>query len=294
LKWQVLSWKVMLEPNAALTISNALNLKNEVAMQVGQNEIFALMHRLCNPAPEKTLWDPIRDDLIQLYPQQGQDPNLVYTFQYIMESGGRGSIHLDDYNDFQELFVDPHKRKLPVSAYKTVLQIPQEYARFRLAILCYAWKKDPVKGWCPPPPDLSWRFNAESKHVSWIPFLQQLEQALVHIRFCVVGNTPVGSLDASAVAEKRGTVVGTKKDRTKFMTECNSSIIASLLSAPTLRKKAEQERQLNELQDQLAKLIAKKLRDFYQRHWEDCAAVGDTLKSVMPVYQSVIDPEKNR
>jgi len=124
LKWQVLSWEVMLEPNAALTISNALNLKNEVAMEVGQNEIFALMCRLCNPAPAKTPFDPIRDDLIQLYGTQGQDPHMVYPFQFIMESGGRGSILLSDYNDFQELFVEPKLRKLPMSAYKIVIQIP--------------------------------------------------------------------------------------------------------------------------------------------------------------------------
>ena len=52
------------------------------------------------------------------------------------------------------------------------------------------------------------------------------------------------------------------------MLEVNSSIIASLRGATNLRKKTEQQRQLKELEDQLAKLIAKKLRDFYKRHWE--------------------------
>ena len=67
LKWQVLGWRVMLEKNAVVTISNALNVKNETAMAVGGNEIFAYMQSLCKPAPAKTPFDPIREHVIQLY-----------------------------------------------------------------------------------------------------------------------------------------------------------------------------------------------------------------------------------
>ena len=74
LKWQKLSWKVMLEPGAVLTITNALNVKNSTAMEVGGNEIFRYMCSLSNPAPQATPFDPIRDEVIQMYGAHGSDP----------------------------------------------------------------------------------------------------------------------------------------------------------------------------------------------------------------------------
>ena len=43
LKWQKLHWKVVLEEGAVITITNALNVKNSTAMEVGGNEIFRYM-----------------------------------------------------------------------------------------------------------------------------------------------------------------------------------------------------------------------------------------------------------
>ena len=78
LKWQKLSWKIMLVPGAVLTITNALDVKHSTAMKIGGNEIFRYMCTLSNPAPQPTLFEPIRDDVIQAYGANGQDPNLVH------------------------------------------------------------------------------------------------------------------------------------------------------------------------------------------------------------------------
>ena len=78
LKKQKLHWKVMLVPGAVITITNALNVKNSTAMEVGGNEIFRYMCSLTKPAPQPTLFEPIRDEVIQAYGANGQDPNLVH------------------------------------------------------------------------------------------------------------------------------------------------------------------------------------------------------------------------
>ena len=106
LRWQVLSWKVMLEPGAVVVITNALNLKNSTALEVGQGEIFRYMCTLTNPWPQPTYFEPIRDQLIRMYGTEGQDPNLLGAFQFIMEAGGKDSPHMTDYKDVIAMFVD--------------------------------------------------------------------------------------------------------------------------------------------------------------------------------------------
>lgn len=294
LKWQKLSWKVMLVPGAVITISNALNIKNSIAMEVGQNEIFRYMCSLTNPHPQPTLFDPIRDQVIQAYGPNGQDPNLVHPFQFVLEAGGKDGLVITDYQNFQELFCDPRNRKLDFSAYKVINLIPPEFPRFKLAVLLYTWKQPPVgrTKWCGQPPDFASRFEPDGKKISWLPFLKQLEAVLTHIRFVVIGNISTNSTASSVVAEKKGTAVGTLKEQTQWMLELCSSIIASLLAAPTGRKKADQEKNLSTLQNELAKLIGRKIREYYKTHWPDCTAVGATLKSRLPPYVNAISTEK--
>ena len=128
------------------------------------------MCNLTNPAPQPTLFEPIRDNGIHMYGTVGQYPDLVHAFQFILEAGGRGSLLLKDYHNFQELFCDPKMRKLDFSAYKVINQIPPRFPRIRLAVLLYTWRQ-PVNRtkWCGSPPDLSSRFDPEGK-TSWLSF----------------------------------------------------------------------------------------------------------------------------
>ena len=104
LPWQILSWEVMLEEGAAVTISNALNIKNSSGMEVGTNEIFRYMHDFTNPSPQPTPFDPILEKLIGEYGSMAQDQHLHQAFQYILGAGGRNSLHLTDYFKFLDLY----------------------------------------------------------------------------------------------------------------------------------------------------------------------------------------------
>ena len=153
----------MLEPGAVLTIANALNVKNATAMEVGGNEIPRYMCSLSNPAPQATPFDPMRDEVIQRYGASGQDPNLLHALQFILEAGGKGSILLADYFNFQELLCDPKIRRLEFSAYRTVNLIPPKFPRLRLAVLLYTWKQPVTRSkWCAAAPDLSARFLSDA------------------------------------------------------------------------------------------------------------------------------------
>ena len=70
------------------------------------------------------------------------------------------------------------------------------------------------------------------------------------------------------------------------MVELNSSIIATIVHTPTVKKKTDQENQLSDLQEKLAGMIGTKIRAHYQQHWPECEAVGAKLKSKMPPYRN--------
>ena len=106
----------MLHEEACVTISNAFNKKNEMAMSTGAREVFRYMVALINPHPQATPFNPVRDKLISIYGPVADDNNLLNAFQYIMEAGGKGGIHLQDLNVFYNQLVSPNERKLQMQA----------------------------------------------------------------------------------------------------------------------------------------------------------------------------------
>ena len=143
-------------------------------MKTGSGEIMRYMITLCKPAPQKTPWNPVRDEMIRHYGAAADDNYLSHAFQYIMEAGGNGSIHLTDYIEFMSVAVDPMKRKFQFQAYRNVVQVPPEYQRIRLGLLCWAFKQSPERNWCVLPPDIGSRFKPKPQQVSWIEFLGSL------------------------------------------------------------------------------------------------------------------------
>ena len=96
------------EPEAASVISVSLNKKNEHAMDTGHLEIFVAMTNLLNPDPTSGIveYDPVRDQLIELYGSHVDNPDFVYVFKFAMTAGGRGSIHLRRLKNFTTIFVN--------------------------------------------------------------------------------------------------------------------------------------------------------------------------------------------
>ena len=218
ISWQVLSRKIMLEPNACLTISIGLNKKYGAAMKVGSGEIFRYMIQLCNPAPQPTPWIPVRDEVIRFYEGAAEDTYLPHAFQYILEAGGRGSMHLNDYIEFMHVAVDPIIRQFTFKAYRNVVQVPPKYQRIRLALLCWAFRQNKERTWCVLPPDIGWRFKPKANQVSWIEFFVNVEAVLSYLRYVIMEHPP--------------TVVGDKKTRTYLLGGINATSAGAVQAMP--------------------------------------------------------------
>jgi len=123
LEWEVLSWKMDVEePEAALTISIALNKRNEAAMKTGHLEILATMIGLANPDPLSgaVLYEPIRDRLIDLYGPCADNAQYIWCFRFVLAQGGSASPWLERLKNFTSNFVNQKLRKLPLEVYERV------------------------------------------------------------------------------------------------------------------------------------------------------------------------------
>ena len=221
----------MLEKDACITICIALNQNNEIAMETGHGEIFKCMTSLTKPYLQQIPYEPVKGHLISFLGAQAVDPNMGDMFQYIMEAGALCSPHLQYYSDFCSCYVDPKARRFQMQAYKIVVGVPMEFQRMRLALLCWAYKQKVQTGrCCALPPDLGHRFNPDSKGISWLDFLRELEISLVHLKYIMMVH--------------RATVVAEKKARVGWLGEVHSTVVSNLATASTPRAKAEQEEQL--------------------------------------------------
>ena len=83
LEWEELSYTMEdEEPDAAWTISVAFNKKNDAAMKIGHLEILAALTLLCKPDPLSGVveYEPVRDQLIDMYGPAVDHPDFVYLF----------------------------------------------------------------------------------------------------------------------------------------------------------------------------------------------------------------------
>ena len=133
------------EPEAALTISIALNKKNEAAMETGHTEIMKTLVSLCKPSPgslQSTVveFEPIRNKMLDLYGHSVDHPDFFKAFQLVLDAGGAESPHMADLQDFTGVFVNPKMRKLRFETYSLVAPLPIIFPRLKNAIVKWTWK----------------------------------------------------------------------------------------------------------------------------------------------------------
>lgn len=126
LSWEILDARMNTEePDAALTISVALNKCNEVAMQTAHTEIMHTLVRLCKPDPTSnvTRFEPVRDRMVELYGSAVDHPDFHHAFRVVMDAGGHDSPHMQDLHAFTSVHVNPRKRKLKFEVYAVVAML---------------------------------------------------------------------------------------------------------------------------------------------------------------------------
>ena len=251
LEWEKLSWKMDVEePDAALIISIALNKKNEAAMKTGRLEIMKTLVALCEPTPDGVVhFDPVRDQLIELYGTAVDHPDFVNAFRLVMVAGGSSSMHMQDLQDFTTVYVNPKLRKMRMEAYTVVAPYPIDFPKIKNACLKWAWKQSPKQGWCQLPPNIAHRFTKESKY-NMQDFMMEVELAMTSLNKWV-----------STVVE----TLGEKKDlkaKTKWIAEVEINIMSKIFAGPTKSSEGETfPQKTTELRKQCAAFIATKLLD---------------------------------
>ena len=216
LEWEVLSWKMDVEePNAAQAISIALNKKNEVAMKTGHLEIMSTLVNLCNPKHSKEVpFEPVRDQLIDLYGAAVDHPDFVHAFRLVIDAGGARSVHMHDLETFTAVHVNQKLRKMRMEVYSIVAPYPLEFPKIKNACLKWSWRQTPVKGWCQLPPSIAHRLSTESK-VSMHGFLLTLELAM----------TDLSKLVSTVVEDDL-------KSRTKWIAEVEINLMSKVFTVP--------------------------------------------------------------
>ena len=275
--WEVLASAMNIEePDAALTISIALNKKNEAAMETAHTEIMRTLVGLCKPSPDYDRssavaeFETIRNKMLDLYGATVDHPDFIKAFQLVVEAGGADSPHMSDLQDFTGVFVNPKMRKLRWETYGLVAPLPPEFPRVKNALLKWTWKQTPVRGWCPLPPNLHYRLDANAK-LSMSEVCKHLERAMV-----------VTSQIASAVAENT-------HDKVKFIAEVDIGLIQLLMSVPKTDPSNTVEQQRDGLMLKCAEFLAVKTdaflkeqrRDVAKDFWKKSEALNPVLKKAL-------------
>ena len=232
--WEVLSWKIDVEePEAALVISIALNKKNEAAMKTGGLEVWNTLVGLCKPDPSTGVYpyEPIRDKMIELYGSAADSPHFLSMFRLVLDAGGAESPHLVDLKEFTTVHVNPKLRKMRDETYSVLAPYPEKFPRVKNACIKWAWKQPPDRNWCKVPPNIAYRFQADSK-TGMLDLMEAVETALATL-----------SKTASTVVERTTKV--------KWIAEVDITIMSKIFAAPKLPVNGAVAEQTNNLTDEI-------------------------------------------
>jgi len=97
-------------------------------MKTGHLEIMSTLVALCQPCPKGCVpFDPVRDNIIDLYGAAVDHPDFVHAFRLVIDAGGAGSVHMQDLENFTSVYVNPKLRKMRMEAYAIVAPYPVEF-----------------------------------------------------------------------------------------------------------------------------------------------------------------------
>jgi hypothetical protein len=181
---EILSWQMDVEqPNAASTISQALNRGHEIALRTTELTAIAVLNgeiiRLGGKLGTEVAFQTVRDQVRSQLDAVADDPDLPAVFEFLVTAGVGTNTYVDDLLEYGQVFVDSKKRQLRLSAFSVIIRIPSRFQWVRIAMLKRAYRKTPLNGYCANPEPGWTDFGEES--------LEKLEDML---RFFhnVVGN----------------------------------------------------------------------------------------------------------
>ena len=113
------------------------------------------------------------------------------------------------------MHVNPRLRKLKFESYAVIAPLPIEFPRLKNALVKWAWKQTPDRGWCPLPPSIALRTDPESKY-EMVKACKGIEESMIQ-----------SSKFASAVAGKAN-----ERPTIKWIGEVDIALVSFLLEVP--------------------------------------------------------------
>ena len=222
-------------------------------MAASHTEIFRALMDLCkpNPAPAvagagKDMYEEVHNRMVDLYGAAVDHPDFHHCYRLCLDVGGSDSIHLQNLYDFTQVFVNPKLRNLRWEAYAMVAPLPCVLPRFKVALIKWTWKQNPVRGYCPVPPNVAPRVNPTSP-TNLRDAIDDMEHAMTIL-----------TMDVAPVMDKEEG----KGSTVRWLAEVDIGLVQKLLDVPRTPEEGQDRRdQERLLQKACGEFLAVKLSE---------------------------------
>ena len=175
---EVLTYKMDIEePTAASTISQALNVAQEVALRTSElTAVSVLKGEMIRQMGKDFSQDVVYKNVLEMVRRElhlaANEPELPDVFDFLRSLGVGKNTYVDQLLQFGAAFVDSKKRQLRFSAFAVVNKVNHDYPLSRVAIVKRAYRKKPHHTFCPNPEQQWTKIDTA--------FLEKLEQLLFY------------------------------------------------------------------------------------------------------------------
>ena len=156
LSWEVLDRKIQEEePEALDIIQTALNAKNGLFLLAHEMQALAKLSAITSAlaqAGQQVAWASAQDRLRQTMPGFAEDESFLELYRYVIDLGSDEAPFLPNLKAFHCQFVDPKVRKIRLSAFGALNQLPEEFPHLKIAGLKFMYACDQTQvlnGFCP-------------------------------------------------------------------------------------------------------------------------------------------------
>ncbi|MCP4245162.1 MAG: hypothetical protein GY772_31875, partial [bacterium] len=141
--WEVLSSAIMVEePEGCTIIQAALNSKNGLFLVAHEMQALASLSRICFTfavAERHLSFEAARAKLRETMPAFAQDENFPDLFRFVVDLGASSGPFLQDLREFHEKWVDPKVRRVRLSVFGLLSQMPLAHPFLKIAGLKWVY-----------------------------------------------------------------------------------------------------------------------------------------------------------
>ena len=157
LYWEVLHREIQEEaPEALDVIQTALNAKNGLFLLAHEMQALAKLASIVSAlakAGQEVAWASTRERLKKTMPGFADDEHFLDLFRYVIDLGSEEGPFIAGLKAFHCQFVDPKLRKVRLSAFGTMNQLPEQLPHLKIAGIKYMYACDQSHvqmGFCQP------------------------------------------------------------------------------------------------------------------------------------------------